>query len=219
MLQNKSKLFTYQLPSLCFIGKHTAVMDPVEVFLNKNQTVATLGARKPLLCTPHKNYAAHTAFCSFTYPKALKSRKSIAHHWELAIQQAQHNNTTQPHHCVTPFANGGFSAGQNVPPPSYHSSHHFIMPSRNTQAPFASNGQPSSGQPAMPYPAPVSQTTLHPVLPHGAPPHDPYLPNFDVLLDNKEPATEPFTRKAYKRKADTSKNPPVLKRLLAESDI
>lgn len=91
MLQNKNKLFTYKLPSLCFIGKRAAVMDPAEVFLNKNQTVATLGARKPLLCTPHKNYAAHTAFCSFTYPKALKSRKSIAHHWELAVQQAQHN--------------------------------------------------------------------------------------------------------------------------------
>lgn len=94
MLQNKNKLFTYQLPSLCFIGKRAAVMDPAEVFLNKNQTVATLGARQPLLCTPHKNYAAHTAFCSFTYPKALKSRKSIAHHWELAVQQAQHHNKT-----------------------------------------------------------------------------------------------------------------------------
>ena len=94
MLQNKNKLFTYQLPSLCFIGKRAAVMDPAEVFLKKNQTVATLGARKPLLCTPHKSYAAHTAFCSFTYPKALKSRESIAHHWELAVQKAQHHDKT-----------------------------------------------------------------------------------------------------------------------------
>ncbi|MGB0919139.1 MAG: hypothetical protein ACPGUZ_01280 [Holosporaceae bacterium] len=94
MLQNKNKLFTYKLPSLCFIGKRAALMDPSEVFLNTNQTVASLGARQPLLCTPQKNYAAHTAFCSFTCPKALTSRKNIAHHWELAVQQAQHHNKT-----------------------------------------------------------------------------------------------------------------------------
>ncbi|MGB1230550.1 MAG: hypothetical protein ACPG7U_05250 [Holosporaceae bacterium] len=95
MLQNKNKLFTYKLPSLCFIGKRAALMDPSEVFLNTNQTVATLGARQPLLCTPHKNYVAHRAFCSFTYLKTPKGRKSIAHCWELAIQTAQHA-------CATP---------------------------------------------------------------------------------------------------------------------
>ena len=93
------------------------------------------------------------------------------------------------------------------------------MPFRNTQNLFASNGQPSYGPPAMPYAAPVSQTTLHPVLPHGAPSSDPYLPDFDALFGNDKPETEPFTRKAYKRKADRDDTSPVLKRLLTEASI
>ncbi|MEH0002202.1 MAG: hypothetical protein V6Z78_01310 [Holosporaceae bacterium] len=66
----------------------------------------------------------------------------------------------------------------------------------------------------MSYPA----LTTQPALSHGASPSDPSLPDFDVLFGNKEPATEPFTRKAYKRKADTDNNP-VLKRLLTEAKI
>ncbi|MGB1230551.1 MAG: hypothetical protein ACPG7U_05255, partial [Holosporaceae bacterium] len=63
------------------------------------------------------------------------------------------------HQSATPSTNGDLSAGQKCPPPPYHSSHHFIMPSSNTQNLFAFNGQPSYGKPATPYAAPVSQTT------------------------------------------------------------
>ena len=94
--QNKGGLYSYQLPSLQFINKRTAVMNADEVFINDDNSISVLNSEQPVLKTSNTHYTVEKFFSPFFYQPKNGTDEEREACWEEAIRNTNHESAATP---------------------------------------------------------------------------------------------------------------------------